>query len=173
MAGCRNRTKNVTHHFLTPTVYNTRAYVKTIKHCLFHLQCKSVILQRVRKVRWRRHIYMWVVQVKSKHHAIQWNSILIFSTDLQNSKPCGEISITLDDNNVWIWFEPLTYILYMCHFHFLLRDSSKYVAKKKLIWWTVSQRNSVVKGYGSDAWSSKFKPVPGTNFFLLFSVFYW
>ena len=38
------------------------------------------------------------------------NEIQYFSTDLQNSKPCGEISITLDDNNVWILFEPLTII---------------------------------------------------------------
>ena len=35
----------------------------------------------------------------------------IFSTEFTKLilKPCGEISITLDGNNVWILLEPLTY----------------------------------------------------------------
>ena len=42
---------------------------------------------------------------------VQGNLILIFSTELQNLKPYGEISITLDDNNVWIYLNhPHTHV---------------------------------------------------------------
>ena len=56
-----------------------------------------------------RYMYIHVYY----NYVCEWpsNESLIFSTELQNLKPCGEISLTLDDNNVWILLEPLMYII--------------------------------------------------------------
>ena len=35
---------------------------------------------------------------------------ILLPSKLQNLKPCGEISITLDGNNVWILLEPHTWV---------------------------------------------------------------
>ena len=56
-----------------------------------------------------------MVQVKSKHccHLILKFDVF-FSTEFTKLilKPCGEISITLDGNNVCILLEPLTYVAF-------------------------------------------------------------
>ena len=51
------------------------------------------------------------------------NKIRYFFTELQNLKPCGEISITLDGNNVWIshklyYYTMLMFVLHVIKFSF-------------------------------------------------------